>query len=320
MLPRATAEFYRAQQQLGLMTVAAVRREWAAMGDHFDQSWLTVGPRVKLLSASAQLGAARQAEIYVPKVLAETGQHAPAEGDIDPASFAGYATDGRSLDGLLYGAVTRAKSAVGQGDSPEDALASGQSWLDGAVQTLVADAGRVATGVAIVSRPKVGGYVRMLQPPSCNRCAVLAGKWYRYNDGFQRHPRCDCVHIPAGENMAGDLRTDPRLAIEAGQVTGLSAAETKAIVEDGADVSQVINAARGMEVSTLFGQRLSITLEGTTRRGVAGTRLAEQFKKTASRFANSGTGAVRLTPESIYKVAGSRANAIRLLRQYGYLT
>lgn len=287
MLPQATAEFYRAQGQLGLMTVVASRREWARMGENFDVSWLTVGPRLGLLASSAQLGAARQAQIYVPKVLAETGQHAPAEGALVPESLAGYASDGRTLGGLLYGAVTTAKTTIATGTSQrpvtgQEALSAGGDWLDMALQTLVADAGRIASSIGIAARPRITGYVRMLSGPGCPRCAVLAGKWYRYNTGFLRHPRCHCVHIPASENVAADYRTDPRAAFDAGRITGLTDAQTKAI-HDGADIGQVVNATRGM----------STTVD--VRAG-------------------------RLTPEGIYKRATDRQDAIALLHQYGYLT
>jgi hypothetical protein len=281
MYPQATLEFYRSQQRLAVATMGLTRREWAAMGADFDRSWITVGRRLVLLSASAQLGAARAGAIYIPKVLAETNQASDAAGMVNASAIAGQAADGRTLDGLLYGAVTTAKQAVGNGASASDALQSGGNWLDMAVQTLVADAGRTASSVAITSRPRVGGYVRMLNPPSCSRCAVLAGKWFRYSQGFRRHPRCDCVHIPSAENIAGDFKTDPKAAFDAGQVTGLTAAQSKAIT-DGADFGQVVNATRG----------LSSTV--TTARG-------------------------RLTPEGIYQRATSRQNAIHLLQLHGYL-
>jgi hypothetical protein len=281
MYPQATLEFYRSQQRLAVATMGLTRREWASMGSDFDRSWLQVGPRLVLLSGSAQLGAARSGANYVPKVLAETNQAADAEGLVNASAIAGQAADGRTLDGLLYGAVTTAKQAVGLGATPQDALQAGGIWLDMAVQTLVADAGRTASSVGIAARPRVGGYVRMLNPPSCNRCAVLAGKWFRYNQGFRRHPRCDCVHIPSAENIAGDFRTDPRKAFEAGQVTGLTKAQTVA-VDSGADLGQVVNATRGMSTAV------------TSARG-------------------------RLTPEGIYRRAESRDDAIRLLQQHGYL-
>lgn len=268
------------------------------MGADFDTSWRTVGPRLLLLASSAQLGAARAGAAYVPRVLAETGQADDPMGEVNPRAFAGTAADGRSLDGLLYGAVTEAKSAVGGGLSPGLALQQGGRWLDMAAHTLVADAGRASSGVGIAARPRVG-YVRMLNPPSCSRCAILAGRWYRFSQGFRRHPRCDCQMSPATEDVAGDFRTDPQAAFRAGQITDLRPAEVKALSE-GADLSQVVNARRGR--SGLDGLT---TNEGTTRAGLAGKRLS---------------GATRLSPEGIYAQSGeNRAEAVRLLKQHGYL-
>ena len=179
-----------------------------------------------------------------------------------------------------------------------------------AVQTILADARRAATSVAITARPSVSGYVRMLNPPSCSRCAVLAGRWYRWNEGFERHPRCDCLHIPAEEADATDLRVNPALYFESlderDQERIFTVAGARA-VRDGADIGQVVNARRGMRTAQLFGQDLLVTTEGTTRRG------------GASR-ARTGRKGPRLMPESIYSVATDRADAIRLLRVNGYLT
>jgi hypothetical protein len=68
--------------------------------------------------------------------------------------------------------------------------------FDRIVAALVNDAGRTASLVDVGRRPAVTGYVRSLNPPSCSRCAVLAGRVYRYSTGFQRHPRCDCLMTP----------------------------------------------------------------------------------------------------------------------------
>lgn len=298
MLPAAAAEHYRAQQRLTVAAIAAARRAWARMDADFDSSWLRVVDTLITVTASAQLGAARSGIAYVPAVLAETGQRDDPAGAVRAEAFAGLASDGRGLETLLYGSVTTAKQAVGAGAPPEQALGAGRAWLDMAVQTLVADANRTAVGVGIASRPSVGGYTRMLNPPSCARCAVLAGKFFRWNAGFRRHPRCDCRHIPASEGIAGDLTMDPRAAVEAGNVTGLSQADRRAIVEDGADVGQVINAGRGMYTANAYGVRVKATREGVT--------------------ANKGTP--RLRPEAIYAVAGDdRTEAIRLLTRFGFL-
>jgi hypothetical protein len=162
----------------------------------------------------------------------------------------------------------------------------------------------------------------MLTPPSCSRCAVLAGRWYRYNAGFDRHPACNCIAIPANEDTSGDLLTNPRLAIAAGKVTGLSRADTRAILDDGADVGQVINAHRGMRTANMYGRDLKITLEGTTVRGLAGKFLiaeGQRFDKLqGERYRR--VQIPRLRPQTIYQVAGTdRAEALRLLRRFGYL-
>ena len=317
MLPDAAAEYYRQQQRTTVATIAATRRAWGGMGQDFDASWRTVGPRLVLLTAAAQLGAARDGVDYIPRVLAETGQVDDPVAAVNPRAFAGVAGDGRPLGSLLYGAVVSAKTARVQ--SSGAALLAGRAWLDMAVQTAVADADRGAVGAGIAARPRVRGYVRMLNLPSCSRCAVLAGKWFGWNKGFQRHPRCDCRHIPAPESMAGALTTDPRKAIEAGQVTGLSRADRRAIVEDGADVGQIINAQRGMQTAQVAGRTVKLTTEGTTVRGSFGRQFASTAQRPPGERYRRAT-VPRLRPETIYAEAKDRADAIRLLTRFGYLT
>jgi hypothetical protein len=53
------------------------------------------------------------------------------------------------------------------------------------------------------------GFVRRVNPPCCGRCAILAGRWYRYDSGFRRHPRCDCTLEPTSEGNAHMLVTNP---------------------------------------------------------------------------------------------------------------
>lgn len=349
-----------------MASIAAARRVWARMGVDFDRSWAVVGPALTVLVSAGQLGAAKNGAAYVPRVLAETGQRDDPAGDIDPRAFAGVASDGRELEPLLYGAVTAAKDAMRStitsdddgmtvtmypGVGVEEALARGGRWLDMAVWTQIADAARGASGVGIAARPHVGGYVRMLNPPSCSRCAVLAGKWFRFNQGFARHPRCDCVHIPANEDMAGDLRTDP-----AAYFRSLSAAEQNRVftnagaeaVRAGADIGQVVNARRGarglapagarltdaeaqmlrgglvrgrLQSVDVFGQQMFVTTEGTTRRGLAGQRLGAKqagTKLPGARYRSARTP--RLMPESLMQIAGDdRAELVRLLRRFGYI-
>src|SRR5574337_646479 len=197
VLPEAASSHYRAQQRLTVATLARTRREWATMGEDFDASWRTVGPRLSLLVASAQTGAARDGAAYIPEALAEQGHAIDPVGSVIPEALAGIAADGRPLDSLLYGAVVKAREA--DADSLAQRLAVGGQWLDMAVQTTIADTARQAASVSIAARPKTG-WIRMVNPPCCQRCAVLAGKLFKWNQGFQRHPRCDCRHIPHAES------------------------------------------------------------------------------------------------------------------------
>lgn len=314
-LPPSTVEHYQQQQRLTVATVAAVRRVWDRMGVDFDSTWPRVAPLLVALLSGAQLGAASAGAEYIAAVLAETNQDGDPVAEVDPRAFSGVASDGRELDTLLYGAVIQAKVASGNGLPASLALEVGSRWLDQVVQTQVADAARGASQVAMAARPGVFGYVRMLNLPSCSRCVILAGKWFGWNDGFLRHPRCDCRHIPASEDMAGDLRTDPAAAVRSGQVRGLSIGDRQAL-DDGADLNQVVNARRGRDGMT--------TSEGTTRRGYASyvqREAARQRGEVAREVRVAGRRRVqgRLTPDAIYQVAENRADAIRLLHANGYI-
>lgn len=191
----------------------------------------------------------------------------------------------------------------------EDQMAEFLPSIEQLVASEVADAGRTASQVEFVSRPDWTNYVRMLNPPSCDRCAVLAGRIYRDLETFQRHPGCDCVMVPVADwESAHDagMVTSAQDLFDRGEIRGLSKADTKAI-KDGADIATVINAAswRNLATPEVFGRSVKATTLSTTRRG-------------AWRKANP-TRLVRLRPESIYEFAKDREDAIRLLRLYGYI-
>lgn len=161
-----------------------------------------------------------------------------------------------------------------------------QTWqAERLTESLVQDAGRAAQQVDVAARPDVR-FVRHLNLPSCGRCAVLAGRVYRYSQGFQRHPGCDCVMLPV--TVANpDLTYDPAELARTGQVSGLSKADMKAI-EHGADLGQVVN----------------------VRSRKAGLTVAGRVLDRAG----------RPTPEAILQAAGDdRDKALDLLRQHGYI-
>ena len=253
------------------------------MGDDLDASWARVGPRVALLTASAQAGAARSGDDYVAAVLEEQGRAPKVEARTNPRGLVGVASDGRSLDGLLYSAVIEARSA--KVESLSERLRVGGLWLGQIVQTQVSDAARDAAKVAMAVRPGVK-YVRMVNPPCCQRCAVLAGRFYKV-EGFLRHPRCDCFMIPSTVAQPNGFGQ----SVEPGDIKDLTKAQRRAI-DEGADMNRVINSHRA-------GKR---SKDGLTTTEAAGRKRG------------------RLTPEGIYRRAGDdRDKALRLLKEHGYL-
>jgi hypothetical protein len=308
---RVAAARLAGMQRLARAVASVADDAWSRV-DPADivRSWLRLLGRPLAALVGAQDSAAQTADVYVDEVLAAQGADAAPAGAVVAGRLAGVASDGRPLETLLQQPAIRTLQALSAGATQDDALTVGRLSLDMIMRTQVADAGRTATGVALAARGV--GYVRMLNPPSCSRCVILAGQFYRWNDGFERHPRCDCIHVPAVEDAARDLTTDPR-----GYFDSLSTAEQDRTftiagaeaIRDGADIGQVVNARRGMSTAAgPSGRRRLVpdvtgrftTTESTGRRGVA----------------RRG----RLMPEQIYLDAdGDRTEALRLLELHGYL-
>lgn len=307
MLVVETAEDLAAEhylEQKALSNAAAYRAQ--AMWQTVDRnriwaSWAELLPQAVQTITRAQYLAAAGAEDYVTGSLEVQGLDG-AGSKLIPAAFAGAASDGRSLAGLLSSPAYTALDAIDAGASVDRAMSAGLNQLLMMASTTVTDAGRVAAGVGVASRRVRTGYIRMLSPPSCARCAVLAGRFYRWNDGFARHPQCKCIHIPTEENASGDKRTDPYKYFDSlsadDQRKYFTDAGAKAI-RDGADISQVVNSRRGMNAAGMK------TTEGTSKRGY---------------YRGQSGSTVRLTPEAIYKLNGTdRAAAIRDLEKYGFI-
>lgn len=134
--------------------------------------------------ALAQLAAAQDSADSAPAMLAEQGVRDDPVALVVPGSVAGVASDGRDLLGLL--------DFIRRPDIPA-------KRFDRAVLSQIRDAGRAGGSLAMASRPDVAGYTRVLVGKSCSRCAILAGRFYRWNEGFQRHPNC----FPAGVVVSG---------------------------------------------------------------------------------------------------------------------
>lgn len=291
--PQAAAQSYQARQRLLLTLLAALRRQWALMDGSFDAAWASISPTLLLLLSAAQLRAILEAEAYL--LYAASQLEAPVDppvGRVNAYAFRGLASDGRPLSSLLDSVVVRAKSVVAGGGTVPEALAAGGRTLDLIATTQLADAARNGESVAMTATKQLTGYTRMLNPPSCDRCIILAGKWFAWNEGFLRHPRCDCFHIPSAHTgPVAPTSLDPNQYFDSltreQQDAAFGAANAQAI-RDGADIFRVVNVQRSTYVAS--GQR-------------------------------QATPAGRPMPEWIYwKAAGDRDQAIAMLHQYGYLT
>lgn len=324
-LPQSAREYAAAQRAESKRAVARALALWRQVGADFDPGWLRIAPLLLAGVEESQDRVAAGALAYIPDILEDTGQTRAAAAFAAPSSgpLIGVAGDGRPLDSLLYGAVTHSRERVAAGSGVAEALRSGGSWLAQAVSTVLSDTGRQGESLGMGVRP-VSGYVRMLNPPSCSRCVILAGRWYSKSSGFQRHPRCDCRHIPASEAVGGDITVDPMAYInslsdaEQDSVLGKAGAEA---VREGADLNQVVNARRGMRPAQVGGRQVLITSEGTTRRGEAYRYLTAGRRTDVSTGYRSPRAASRprLMPETIAQVATDRDDYLRLLRINGYL-
>lgn len=291
MLPESAADQYGIQQQISTLTAATVGKLWRRMGDDFDASWDRVGPQILTVVHKGRTAAVANAIPYTAALLRETGQRDDPVGILSPTPFLSTAPDGRPLDTLYHQAVVAAKTQVGKGAAAAAALGVAGRWLTMVTLTVLADTRREVYGADIIQRPNLDGYTRMLNPPSCKDCIILAGRWYRWNTGFERHPRCDCFHLPASKKTVADLVSDPYATFQAmsplEQERIFGRIEARAI-RDGADIYRVVN---------------------LSNRGLGTARSARLY----------GTPS-RMTVDDIYRVAGTRTNAIRLLEQHGYVT
>lgn len=325
---RSTAErHYNAQALLARSAVNRVTALWDMLGPGGFREAAGAAAEV---TAAAQLAAAQEAAAYVPAAVAaqgvapETGLVAVARSFVSPVDMMEVAY--KAQTGTMF-------RQIEAGRDPMEAQAAARSKVAMIAGNEVQSAGTITSQVAITTQTVVTTYVRMLTRPSCARCVILAGREYRWSDGFARHPNCDCVHVPKAQTEGvDDVRTDPRgyfdSLTEAQQDATFGRANAQAI-RDGADMNQVVNVStkRGRAQQGLYefesnGKLTQATWEGTTvREGRAGRRMALESGQLDGRtpFPFERANAPRLTPKAIYEQAGSREEALELLRKYGYI-
>ena len=345
---------YAEQERIMEAAVKASLLVWADLDpSRFTASWVEaqIGERLFLTTARAQELAALAAEQATAFILREQlgpdGDVPEAEGRVNTLGVSGIASDGRSLEGLLLQPLITSNVAAASGMPLAEALAAGAATLTRIVGTQVQDSGRSATGLSIAARPRTG-YVRLVEPSACSRCVILAGRFYRWSSGFDRHPLCKCRNIPASEDTE-DLtpESDPMTHFNSLSETEQNKQFTKAgaqAVRDGADISRVVNARRsalglsspgrltaaekkslrgGRDIGHLdrvdvYGRKVYVTREATTVRSSYGKNEVAKFgADKAGRYAVAKSP--RLMPESVYEIATDRDDAIRLLKRFGYI-
>ena len=301
-LPTSAIDHYQQQQQIAVATTEQVNALWRSMGDNFDLSWSQLAPEVFTTVLAGQLAAAQSGLAYVPTVLAEQDIKAPSVAVVNPQRLIGGADDGRPLESLLHGAVYNAKSQVASGAGVAEALSLAGGWLEGVVLDSVRFADRQAVAAGMTVRPHTGGWVRMTNPPSCKFCIMLAGKFFRWNQGFQSHDGCDCRHIPSNESVSGDLTVDPYAYFhslperEQNQVFGKADAQA---IRDGGDMYRVVN---------------------IRSRGLADSHMKRTPGHNRGWQARRWDTPSEMTIDDIYAVAKGRNDAIRLMNENGYIT
>ncbi|MET9467782.1 hypothetical protein ABZY44_23865 [Streptomyces sp. NPDC006544] len=343
--------YYVRQQRIVRRSVEQAQRAWRRLDlRNAEASW-QLGLSTGLVQAftAGQAEAAAHSDAYVGAVIAADGLTSQPEGKLAPTAFAGVAADGRPLKSLAYESVLEARWLLEEvGQAEVDAMIGGLEKLLRAVSTEVADAGRTATGASIAGNRTIQGYIRIATSPCCARCAILTGKEFGWNAGFQRHPRCDCVHMPATLIARSSLRRGhlqreemfpttsrggPRGIVDADKYfQSLSHAEQNRIftkagaqaIRDGASMSSVVNARRGMYTASAYGRSVRATRDSATRRGVW---FQNERRRAIERglVPSSGRGfrltSPRLRPEEIYRLAaGDRSQAIAMLHRFGYMT
>lgn len=333
MTVRQTVDLFVEEERRSVRTAAAASQAAWRQVDTFNiaESWKERLPGLLDVVTNEQRRAAEAGVRYSSQVIAEQATPRPA-GRINAQHLAGIASDGRPLDSLFILPAYRALDRIGNGQPSAEAMAAARRQTAIIAATQIADAARVGSSLGMVSDQAVSGYRRQISPPACARCAIQAGKWFRWNQGFQRHPACQCVHVPAvgpKADAAGLESFDPDAYFQSLSQANQDRLFTKAgaeAIRSGADMNQVVNARRGMRTAfdARYGRKVASTLEGTTARASAGRVLREQTtafgRDVEVRPGLSRRIAARPMPEEIYRAAeGNRDTAIRALARWGYL-
>jgi hypothetical protein len=301
-MPTLAESWQQRQRQIADATAAAALQTWQRMDVAAPQATFEAAlPQLVASVTAGQLAAATTAAEYVATVVREDGLESAPVAVVPPRRFAGLASDGRSLVGLLTQPLLRTLFLRTQGADDATALAGGRLSLQTLVSTEVHDTARDAVQVAAALEPAVIGHVRVVSLPACDRCIVLAGRVYSHSKGFRRHPRCDCsMRLVTGGSDPASPQTPRELfdAMDTGQQDRAFGKDKAEVIRRGGDLGKVVNARRGMATAGS-----NWTTEGTTKRGEYGRNRQ----------------APRPSPGALLRFARTPDEFVRALERAGYL-
>lgn len=181
-----------------------VQRQLAAYWNQVDwndlDGWMRIHRfRIVQLIRAGQLEAALLALPYLRGAAAEAGVATASTASASPQAMVAGSFTAEKLADILGGSVRLTKFRIAQGYEREDALKSGGQRLLALGDTLTRDVGREALQADSILEPHCVGYERVVPLPACSRCLLLAGKFFKDNQGFPRHPACNCYHAPVYE-------------------------------------------------------------------------------------------------------------------------
>lgn len=312
-VPKAAIQFYNRLDRLGARAQRAALRSWRAVDrENIRDSWQLEARRLAVSVTAGQVEAATLGASYGAQTIAAQGFYTAPDGWVNPQAFGGMSPNGFPAQKALQAPASRVLHEIGRGQTVDQAMRSGQKLVAALAATMVIESGRSAAGVDTFVRPRVG-YVRMTNPGACDRCIILAGKVYRNNEGFLRHPNCACIHVATSTKAAEDegLVADPYEYFYSLSEEDQDARFTRAgaqAIRDGADIFQVVNSRRGMSYA-------GVSSDGSVR----GQRATGTTFSGSSRRAHTGGIQQRMTPDAIYRQGLPRDQTLDLLRAQGYL-
>lgn len=264
---QSAREHYETQRQTTAQALTAARR--LRFGD--------LGRLVAVVSAF-QGAAALNGQRSVPRMLSEQSISIDQFVEVDARTLAGWTSYGLPLSDLLERVQHPSVDPF---------------RFDRVIASQVQDAGRQGATLQMAATPSATYYDRVLNPPSCSRCVILAGKTYRNNEGFDRHPLCDCVHVPTDKANAEEH------------------------VFDGSAYFDSLSTEEQDRIFTKHGAELIRNADAADRQHVMGRVVNTRWMRHST--AAQDRRARLLPGDIVERAGGDRAELLRLMKRYRYI-